>query len=81
MGERFTGITDEVFDVDLPFHYGGRVFDIRVVALTENGEPTGMYRPLITVDNDPLSHDVRRAESIEDAHLAAMKWIQTQFSK
>ena len=78
--QRFTGITDEVFDTDLPFHYAGKVFDIRVAALTDTGALTGQYRPLITLDNEPLSHDVRRADSIEEAHLAALRWIQSQFS-
>lgn len=79
MGERFTGVTDEVFDTDLPFHYAGHVFDIRIVTLLNNGERTGKYRPLISVDNEPISHDVERADSVEDAHLAACKWIKTQF--
>ena len=80
MGERFTGITDEVFDTDLPFHYKGFVFDIRIAALVNNGVKTGNYRPLIACDGQPISHNIERAPSVDEAHQAALKWIQSNFA-
>lgn len=80
MAQRLTGITEEVFDTDLPFHHGGRVFDIRIVGLTNGDEMTGMYRPLISENGTPISHSIERAESVEDAHLEALRWIRESFA-
>jgi hypothetical protein len=75
-----SSVTAEVFETELPFHFGGEVFDIRVATLIEKGEPTGKYRPVITVKNQPISHGVERADSVEEAHFAAIKWIRTAYA-
>jgi len=79
MQQRLTGVTDEVFETDLPFYFNGLEFDIRVAKLTENGEETNRYRPLISRNGVPLAHDVLREESPEAAHLAALRWIQATY--